>query len=94
MSFTANKDHWDDLAESEYIDCGDESRRDCLTFDVNQLCIHYESDHNYYAACRNMLSSYADTRQVGGKAHLLHDIPEQVKVMKYGEIITFRRALY
>jgi len=81
FSSPANKEHWDELAESEYLDCGEGTHnQDCLTFDVNQLCTHYEADHNYYAACRNMLSSYADGRKNGGAANLLHDISEYDKV--------------
>lgn len=70
----ANKEHWNDMAESQFTECED-GATDCLSFDVSQMCQHYELDHNYYAVCRNMLSRYADDRINGGIPHLLHDMP-------------------
>lgn len=75
----SNPKSWDDLAESEYIQCDENRGNDCLTFDTNQLCTHHMADHNYFAVCRNVLSSYADNRPTGGSAHLLHDIPDKIK---------------
>lgn len=74
----ANKEHWDDLAESRFIKCED-GKTDCLTFDVNEMCTHHTSDHNYYAACLNLLSRYADDRKNGGHPNLLHDMPPHAR---------------
>ncbi|XP_045200893.2 divergent protein kinase domain 2A-like [Mercenaria mercenaria] len=70
----ANKEHWNDLSESVFVECED-GHTDCLSFDVDKMCTHYLCDHNYYAVCRNMLSKYADDRVNGGIPHLLHDMP-------------------
>ncbi|KAL4220252.1 hypothetical protein ACF0H5_020659 [Mactra antiquata] len=73
-----NKETWNDLYESDYVECRD-GHTDCLSFDVEALCTHHDADHNYYATCKNMLSQYADDRVNGGLPHLLHSMPSHAK---------------
>ncbi|WAR27563.1 DIK2A-like protein [Mya arenaria] len=78
MLQVVNPKTYNDLAESVYTACQHANAQDCLNFDTDQLCSHQDADHNYYAACRNMLSSSADNRHLGGLANLLHDIPDRI----------------
>lgn len=64
---------WLKLAESIYDECNS----NCLSFSVDELCTHLNADHNFYAVCRSLLSSYA---YPGAKLHgLLHDIPKDIE---------------
>ncbi|XP_050389067.1 divergent protein kinase domain 2A isoform X1 [Patella vulgata] len=65
---------WNDLYESDFDECNGEN---CLTFSTNNLCRHVNSDHNYYAACRNLLSQYGS--EPGMPGGLLHDMPDYAK---------------
>ncbi|KAL5005197.1 hypothetical protein ScPMuIL_018653 [Solemya velum] len=67
---------WDDLLESTFDDCGG---KNCLNFNVDGLCSHTHSDHNYYAACRNLLSKFADESAQGMPGGLLHDMPKYAR---------------
>jgi len=71
--FVVVKPHgWDMLHETKFDDCGG---KNCLTFSTEDLCSHTDSDHNYYAACRNLLSKYANDEEIGLNGGLLHDMP-------------------
>ncbi|KAK3095420.1 hypothetical protein FSP39_014457, partial [Pinctada imbricata] len=67
---------YDDLHESNFDDCGG---RNCLSFSTENLCSHLNSDHNYFAACRNLLSKYANEADIGMPDGLLHDMPNYAK---------------
>lgn len=75
---TAKKKGWDELAEAPFDDCIGHDPN-CLTFDSEILCTHYEADHNYYSVCRNLLSQYADVPSAGMMDGLLHDMPSYAK---------------
>ena len=67
---------FDDLHESSFDDCGG---KNCLIFSTESLCAHSNSDHNYFAACRNLLSKYANEADLGMPDGLLHDMPNFAK---------------
>lgn len=62
---------WDVFLESTFDECKPGSN--CLSFVADDLCTHVTVDHNYYAACRNLLSTYAS--EPGYEGGLLHDMP-------------------
>lgn len=64
------------LLESNFDDCGG---KNCLVFSTEDLCTHIESDHNYFAACRNLLSKYANEGDLGMPDGLLHDMPNYAR---------------
>lgn len=71
--FVGRPAKWLKLAESIYDECNS----NCLSFSVDELCTHLNADHNFYAVCRSLLSSYAYPR---AKLHgLLHDIPKDIE---------------
>ena len=63
------KPGWDRPYFAPFDDCGG---RECITVDSDELCRSSNSDFNFYAICRSLLSSYAPA---GG---LLHDTPPEV----------------
>lgn len=67
---------WYELHETPFQDC---NGRNCLSFSPDDLCSHVNSDHNYYAACRNILSDYANEPTLGLMGGLLHDMPNYAK---------------
>lgn len=73
---TKPKKGWDELYQSSFDHC---DGKNCLTFDPDALCNHVNSDHNYYAACRNILSEYANEPSLGLMGGLLHDMPNYAK---------------
>jgi len=69
---------WDEPVYSEFHNCSDDCSRRCPLTVPNGLCSARTADHNYYAVCRHLLSSYAC--QVDGRRHsFLHDIPSDVE---------------
>lgn len=64
------------LLESNFDDCGG---KNCLVFSTEDLCTHIESDHNYFAACRNLLSKYANEGDLGMPDGLLHNMPNYAR---------------
>lgn len=73
---TKPRKDWDELHQSSFDDC---NGRNCLTFSPDDLCTHANSDHNYFAACRNILSEYANEPSLGLMGGLLHDMPNYAK---------------
>ncbi|KAL3846392.1 hypothetical protein ACJMK2_017389 [Sinanodonta woodiana] len=75
----ANLPGWQELHESSFDECLDSSNNNkpgnCLSFSQEHLCTHLNSDHNYYAVCRNLLSSYANDRHTNRMGGLLHNMP-------------------
>ncbi|KAK2147422.1 hypothetical protein LSH36_554g01032 [Paralvinella palmiformis] len=70
------KEGWDEPFYAEFDECRNHQGT-CIHVFPDLLCDKYVSDFNYYAVCRNLLSSYAnDGRYVGG---LLHDIPGDIE---------------
>lgn len=69
--FSVKPKGYDDLLEANFDDCGG---KNCLVFSTEDLCSHKESDHNYFAACRNLLSKYANEGDLGMPDGLLHDM--------------------
>ena len=63
---------WNKLHESSHDDCNGDN---CLVFSTEDLCSHMDSDHNYYAACRNLLHKDANDKGRGLLGGLLHDMP-------------------
>ncbi|XP_046333377.2 divergent protein kinase domain 2A-like [Haliotis rufescens] len=75
MAIAATKPKgWDEFLESPFDECGG---KNCLGFSTAKLCSHVNSDHNYYAACRNILSQYAN--EDGKPGGLLHDMPDHAR---------------
>lgn len=68
--------NWDELYESQFDHC---DGKNCLSFSPDDLCSHVNSDHNYYAACRNILSEYANEPAMGLMGGLLHNMPNYAK---------------
>lgn len=73
---TKPKKGWDELHQSQFDHC---NGKNCLSFDPEELCSHVNSDHNYYAACRNILSEYANEPTLGLFGGLLHHMPNYAK---------------
>ena len=70
---------WDEPYYATYDECKEYGI--CLTVSTTYLCSRYTVDHNYYAICRNLLSSYAsEILKPGG---LLHDTPDKINE-RYG----------
>lgn len=46
-----------------------------MTFSTEDLCSRMDSDLNYYAVCRNLLSKYANEEDLGMPSGFLHDMP-------------------
>ncbi len=66
---------WNEPYYSEFQPCHHSGV--CLTFSTEDLCSKYTVDHNYYAACRNVLSTHAsDWFMQGG---LLHNLPNDIE---------------
>lgn len=63
---------WNQLHENRFDEC---DGKNCLTFSTEDLCSRMESDLNYYAVCRNLLSKYANDADLGMPSGLLHDMP-------------------
>ena len=65
---------WDKPLNSLYYKC---SLPECIKFNQENLCTHVTSDHNFYAVCNNLLSSFSKRRNLPGG--LLHDIPSYIE---------------
>ncbi|GFO46082.1 deleted in autism protein 1 homolog [Plakobranchus ocellatus] len=65
---------FDQPYEAIFSDC---EGTNCLLFQSEELCKHLNSDHNYNAICRNLLSSYAV--EPGMPQGFLHSMPEEAK---------------
>ena len=65
---------WDEPCYSEFTECSTYPDVPCRLTIPDRLCQCHESDHNFYAVCRNLLSSYATrgSRSLG----FLHDVPK------------------
>lgn len=63
---------WDKPCYSRFDDCANQCR--CSLTIPDKLCTSFYADHNYYAICRNILSSYA-CHPLEFKQKFLHDIP-------------------
>ena len=50
---------WNEPHEGTFDDC---EGKNCLTFSTDDLCSRVQSDHNYHAVCRNLLSHYAEVK--------------------------------
>ncbi|KAK0066411.1 deleted in autism protein 1 [Biomphalaria pfeifferi] len=61
---------WNDPLEAPFSDC---DGKNCLIFNTVDMCKHVNSDHNYNAICRNILSHYAS--EPGMPQGFLHDMP-------------------
>lgn len=61
---------WNDPLEAPFSDC---DGKNCLIFNTDDMCKHVNSDHNYNAICRNILSHYAS--EPGMPQGFLHDMP-------------------
>lgn len=65
---------WNEPLEAPFSDC---DGKNCLIFNADEMCTHLNSDHNYNAICRNLLSHYAvEDRMPGG---FLHDMPVEAE---------------
>lgn len=67
---------WDEPCYSVFDSCTD-NEQSCLLTVPNCLCSAHTADHNYYAVCRNILSSFASHN--GISISLLHNIPSDVE---------------
>ncbi|CAC5415167.1 unnamed protein product [Mytilus coruscus] len=63
---------WYEVHQSSFVHC---YRRNCFRFSRDDLCTHVNSDHNYYAACRIIISEYVNEQSLGLMRGLLHDMP-------------------
>lgn len=70
--FAVKKPLWNKLHENRFDEC---DGRNCLTFSTEDLCSRMDSDLNYYAVCRNLLSKYANEEDLGMPSGFLHDMP-------------------
>ncbi|KAH9496787.1 Divergent protein kinase domain 2A [Bulinus truncatus] len=61
---------WNEPLEAPFSDC---DGKNCLIFNKDDMCTHVNSDHNYNAICRNILSHYAS--EPGMPDGFLHDMP-------------------
>ncbi|XP_013384861.1 deleted in autism protein 1 homolog [Lingula anatina] len=66
---------WDTVLTSTFDECI--PNHNCLSFSPDNLCTRLVADHNYYAVCRGILSSYADDE--GHPGGLLHSMPDIIK---------------
>ncbi|XP_074658259.1 divergent protein kinase domain 2A-like [Tubulanus polymorphus] len=66
---------WDEPLISNFDQCS--KYGDCLSFDTSALCSHVRTDFNYYAVCRDLLSSYASDG-IHPKG-FLHDLPDEIE---------------
>ncbi|CAG5118325.1 unnamed protein product [Candidula unifasciata] len=65
---------WNEPHEGMFSECGG---KNCLHIENDNLCTHLNSDHNYNAICRNLLSKYAvEDRMPQG---FLHDMPVEAE---------------
>lgn len=69
---------WDKPIYSQFQNCSDDCSRHCSVTVPNGLCSAKTADHNYYAVCRHLLSSYA-CQANGRRRSFLHDIPYDVE---------------
>lgn len=67
---------WDEACYSNFDSCAD-SEQSCSLTIPDCLCSAHMADHNYYAVCRNILSSFASHN--GVSISLLHNIPSDVE---------------
>lgn len=67
---------WDEPCYSVFDRCSD-TTESCALSIPNRLCSAHTADHNYYAVCRNVLSSFAF--RSGVSVGLLHDVPSDVE---------------
>ena len=68
------KPGWDEPFYIPYDECAHYGT--CLSIYTTDLCSRYTTDHNYYAACRNLLSWYgSDYNKPDG---LLHGTPDSI----------------
>ena len=65
---------FDEPHEAIFSDC---EGKNCLLFQSEELCNHLNSDHNYNAICRNLLSTYAVER--GMPEGFLHSMSEEAQ---------------
>ncbi|XP_013402245.1 deleted in autism protein 1 [Lingula anatina] len=66
---------WDKVLTSTFDECI--PNHNCLSFSPDSLCTRLVADHNYYAVCHGILSSYADDE--GRPGGLLHSMPDIIK---------------
>lgn len=60
----------------EFTECKS-SYGDCIEYSMHSLCSQTDSDLNYFALCRNLLSSYANHHLKPGG--FLHDLPASIE---------------
>ncbi|KAK3763954.1 hypothetical protein RRG08_050599 [Elysia crispata] len=65
---------FDEPHEAIFSDC---DGKNCLLFEADELCNHVNTDHNYNAICRNLLSTYAVER--GMPEGFLHGMPDEAR---------------
>lgn len=69
---------WDEPIYSQFQNCSADCSRRCSLAVPDGLCRARTADHNYYAVCRHLLSSYA-CQANGYQRSFLHDIPSYVE---------------
>ncbi|KYQ58670.1 UPF0672 protein C3orf58 [Trachymyrmex zeteki] len=62
---------WQKIHNTIHFDCPN-----CFAFSSKDICIHYLSDHNYYAICQLLLNSGNENPFPGG---FLHDVPTNIE---------------
>lgn len=73
-----------ELDDSEHVNDGF-GCKDCLSFSFEDLCGHKNSDHNYFAVCKGMLSSTSFSQDI--PEGLLHSPPVWVS-QEYPSLFT------
>lgn len=67
---------WDEPCYSVFDSCAD-AEQPCQLTVPDRLCSAHTADHNYYALCRNILSTYAMNND--SPISLLHNIPPDIE---------------